>query len=324
LKFKLSAYHADSVVMVDSRDEPGAEMIFSKSLNKRTKLFKDYPVKPAPRISQFRATIFVIFLALVFAMPVLAQSPITGILTAGLGDVAALKENAEAGSAEAQLNFGILLASRLRQKEALDWYRKAAAQGSIEAELRIGEMLLFGANGFPTNSVQPNPAEGLRWTFMAATNRHPSAYNNMSKALRQGLGTSPDPVAAYAWLLLLSETPTGALLGRLEMNELALKMDTTDIRRAQNLAAEWRAGHWQAPVIPVSSKADPGLKLNGIVFGMTNSQAVINGQTLEEGESATFSLKPGPLNVKCLKIQKDSVLISIAGEDQPRILRLSR
>ena len=118
----------------------------------------------------------------------------------GMGDVAALKEKAEAGDAAAQVSFGYLLATRSRQAEALSWYRKAAAQGNIDAEYDIGQMLLFGAYGDSMNSVRPNQVEGLRWTFMAATNLNSSAYYSMSKALRQGLGTSPDPVAAYAWL----------------------------------------------------------------------------------------------------------------------------
>jgi hypothetical protein len=34
-------------------------------------------------------------------------------------------------------------------------------------------------------------------------------------------------------------------------------------------------------------------------------------------------MKPATLNIKCLKIEKDSVLVSIEGEDQPRKLRLN-
>jgi hypothetical protein len=53
--------------------------------------------------------------------------------------------------------------------------------------------------------------------------------------------------------------------------------------------------------------------------------AVINGRSLGEGESAKISLKPGTLtpNIKCLKIERDSVAISVEGEDQPRVVRLS-
>jgi hypothetical protein len=100
-------------------------------------------------------------------------------------------------------------------------------------------------------------------------------------------------------------------------------MSTEDIQRAQSLAAAWKAGHWQPPVIRVTPEGDSRLKLNGISFGATNSLAVINGKSLQEGQSAKFILKPRILTVKCLKIRKDSVLVSIDGEDQPRALLLS-
>jgi hypothetical protein len=50
--------------------------------------------------------------------------------------------------------------------------------------------------------------------------------------------------------------------------------------------------------------------------------AVINGKTLSGGESATVSVKPGKLTIKCLKIEKNSVLITVEGEDTPRLLHL--
>jgi hypothetical protein len=49
---------------------------------------------------------------------------------------------------------------------------------------------------------------------------------------------------------------------------------------------------------------------------------VINDKTLSEGESASVSVKPGTLAIKCLKIEKNSVLIIVEGEDAPRLLHL--
>ncbi len=57
--------------------------------------------------------------------------------------------------------------------------------------------------------------------------------------------------------------------------------------------------------------------LGGITFGTKRSMAVINGKTLSEGESAAVSVKPGTLTIKCLKIERDSVLITIDGEAAP-------
>jgi hypothetical protein len=241
----------------------------------------------------------------------------------GMGDIAVIKQKAEAGDAAAQVALGDTLASRFHASEALDWYRKAAAQGNVEGEYHVGDMLLSGAFGNPqTLGVRPSPTEGIRWTFMAATNFHPYACRNMAKALTQGLGTSTNLVAAYAWLSLFANTALGSISGRVQMNELALQLDTSALQQAQNLAAQFKAGNWQAPVTRAIPEGDTRLKLGGITFGGRTLLAVINGKTLSEGESATVSVKPGTLTLKCLKIEKDSVLIAVEGEDTPRLLHL--
>jgi hypothetical protein len=251
-----------------------------------------------------------------------AQNPLGGTLTMAFGDVAALKERAVAGDAAAQVALGDALVSSFRASEALDWYRKAAARCNVEGEYHVGNMLLFGGPGSPQSfAVRPNHAEGIRWTFMAATNFYPQTCRNMSTALREGYGIRTNLVEAYAWLKLYSDTISGSLGGRVELNQLALKMDTDALRRAEALAAEFKAGKWHAPVARAIPEGDPRLKLGGITFGGNRSLALINGKTLAEGESASVSVKPGTLTIKCLKIEKESVLITVEGEDSPRLLR---
>jgi hypothetical protein len=155
---------------------------------------------------------------------------------------------------------------------------------------------------------------------MAATNRYAYAYRYMAEANRQGLGTATNMVAAYAWFKLSADASPSPMGGHVEMNEMALNMDTADIQRAVNLAALWKAGHWQAPVIKVTD--DSRLNLVGIIFSARNRFAIINGKLQSEGESANVPVKPGFLPIKCLKIQKDSALISVEGENQPQLLLL--
>ncbi len=261
-----------------------------------------------------------------FLLPHLAaaQDPLRGVLTLGLGDVAAIKQKAETGDAAAQVALADSLAAHFQATEALAWYRKAAAQGNIEAKYQVGNVLLFGAPGIPNNlTVRPNPAEGIRWTFMAATNFHPRACWNMGKALRDGLGTSTNLVAAYAWLSLFANTSSGWAVGRTQMNELALHLDTAALQQAQNLVLQFKAGNWQLPPSQAIPEGDPRLKLSGITLG-SHPLAIINGRSLSEGEATQISLKPGTLTIKCLKIQADSVLITVDGEDTPRLLRLKK
>lgn len=261
-------------------------------------------------------------LALLLTQPGFTQDALRGVLTVGLGDVAAIKQKAEAGNANAQLALADALASRFRPGEALPWYRKSANQGNVQAAYQLGNLLLFGASGIPSDqTVKPVPTEGIRWTFQAATNLHVHAYWNMSKALQRGLGVSINPIEAYAWLQLFAESAPGSIVGRVELNAMALKLDTPTIQQAQKLAAQFKSGNWQRPVTRAIPEGTTSLKLNGIAGGKT-PLAIINGKTFAEGESGTIPFKPVPLAVKCLKIDKDTVTIAVDGEDAPRVLRL--
>jgi len=63
------------------------------------------------------------------------------------------------------------------------------------------------------------------------------------------------------------------------MNELALKMDTRKLQQALQLVDQFKAGHWESPVIRAIPEGDPRFKLGGIVFGTKTPLAVINGKT---------------------------------------------
>lgn len=78
-----------------------------------------------------------------------------------------------------------------------------------------------------------------------------------------------------------------------------------------------------AGVRVVSDVSDPGFKLNGITYGKV-AVAIINGKSLAEGDTAMIPLKPTPLAVKCLKIETNTVLISVQGEETPRRLLRSK
>jgi uncharacterized protein len=173
----------------------------------------------------------------------LAQNPVNEVLKMGYSDVAATKQKAEAGDPQAQLSLGDTLAFNFKSADALNWYRKAADQGLVAAKSRIGEMLLFGRIGIPSNQgVSPNPTEGIRWTFEAATNFNAKACLNMSKAFENGVGVSTNLVEAYAWLQIYSEyNPT---MGRVLLNQMALNMDTHSVEEAQAMALRFNPGHW--------------------------------------------------------------------------------
>jgi hypothetical protein len=53
---------------------------------------------------------------------------------------------------------------------------------------------------------------------------------------------------------------------------------------------------------------------------VSGNVAIVNGQTLEVGDSAAMPAKNGTARVNCVRITRDSVLIAVEGEDELRVL----
>jgi hypothetical protein len=256
------------------------------------------------------------------AAPVRAEAPPRPAAAAPV-DEPALRTQAESGDARAQVALGDRLADRFQSTDALVWYQKSAAQGDVEGEFHLGQMLLFGAGGVPDSfAVVPNPPDGLRWTFLAATNLHPMACWNLSKALRRGIGANTNLVESYAWLTVFAQISPGSVAARTGLNEMAVAMDKASVQEAQNLARQFNAGHWRAPVALIPPKVDPGLKLGGVFYVPSDPVAMINGQLFSQGQSAKIHSRAGAVTIKCLKIEKDSVIVEIEGEETPLLLRM--
>jgi hypothetical protein len=237
------------------------------------------------------------------------------------GNVAITKERAERGEVKSQVELADNLAANQLVAQAVEWYRKAAEQGNVEAKFRLGDILINGASApsDPDQRVAPKPAEGVRWTYEAATNFHSGACRNMSYVLENGLGVGTNIVESYAWLDVFARSNSAS--ARADMDRLALRMDLTQIRESHALAERFLSRHWPHHVTRRFSEADLALKLNGITVGPV-SLAIINGQTLEVGDSVVMPAKDGTARVNCVKITQDSVLVAVEGEGEPRILHL--
>ena len=118
------------------------------------------------------------------------------------GNLAVTKERAERGEVNSQIELADNLAANQLVAQAVEWYRKAAEQGNVEAKFRLGEILINGVGSppDPNERVAPKPTEGVRWTYEAATNFHPGACHNMSYVLENGIGLGTNLVESYAWL----------------------------------------------------------------------------------------------------------------------------
>ena len=189
--------------------------------------------------------------------------------------------------------------------------------------------------------------------FRAATNGHHAASYDMYRAYKEGLGVAKDTLQAYAWLQLHVDTDRTILspsVRRPELNRLALEVDVATSQEGKRLAALYRSGNWpelvvqaapepkpatspatlkpqaapspttpDKPVAKSPPKPAPALRVNSIALGQ-NPTAIINGKMVGVGETVTIQTKPQACVLKCLKIDKDSVTVSIEGEPEPRQL----
>ena len=247
----------------------------------------------------------------------------------GVEDTAKLKLLAERGYVTSQQKLAEVCMRNHMYADALKWISAVAAQGSLDACYQKGHMLLFGCKGGSAEQeVVANPAEGLRYVYMAATNRNLNACLDMAQAFRDGLGISANPVAAYAWYSLCEQAGNRAC--QREMNDLALRLSTDDIRQALAQARILAAGHW--PDLPALAQAcHPSvqvalkLKLSGVISSPGENLAVINKHTLGEHETSQFATESKELvAVTCLQVQQDFAKVQVEGESQPRTLMIER
>jgi TPR repeat protein len=265
---------------------------------------------------------FLIALLLLISIDSFAQTAeLRGTLNQGFSDLGQIKLQAEQGDSVAQIKLADAYLANFKSADALKLYEAAAKQNSIEGQYQLGNLLLFGRVGIPNEQqVQAKPVEGLQWTYQAATSGRKEAWRNMAKALENGIGCSTNLVEAYAWLSLLANT--GDIVGRVEMNSLALKISSEQIVDAKNLTQQMESGHWPALLVQKNPESDLGLKLNGLIPSGANPLATINGKTVAEGETVSIKIKKEIVNVKCLKINSDSVVILVDGETEPRLLHM--
>ncbi|MFN7139592.1 MAG: tetratricopeptide repeat protein [Limisphaerales bacterium] len=221
--------------------------------------------------------------------------------------VTELKPAAEAGDARAQFKLGQAYYSRGHHTNGVYWLRKAAKQGLAEAQFAYGNTLF---PGYPRN-VPKDSKEALRWISLAAHQNHSQAQLTLAHHLENGTVSRPDPVEAMKWLtILIKHRPEY----RIFADRLALKLTTEQIAEAQRRAAAFQPSP--------SFSVGPELKLQAITGSGDRRLAMINGQSFAQGESGSIKSDGDVLQIRCIEIKTDSVLIQVHGESQTRTLSL--
>jgi TPR repeat protein len=134
-------------------------------------------------------TIFTAFALLACAPPLSAQAN-QDVARA----LAALHARANAGDVVAQFSLGsILYYAAQNTAEAVDWFRKAAAQGYATAEFQMGQLYDFGF------VVEQDDAQALAWYRKAAEHGNAPAQRTVGEFLQKGRGVTADAREAARW-----------------------------------------------------------------------------------------------------------------------------
>lgn len=113
-----------------------------------------------------------------------------------------LRPLADGGSALAQYRLGAMFYNGQGvpedEKQAIFWWKKAAAQGYVEAMFQLGSAYLFGTQ---TAKFVPDPdREAATWYFQAASAGHAEAQYHLGLLFLAGKGVIENRQEAARWM----------------------------------------------------------------------------------------------------------------------------
>lgn len=118
-----------------------------------------------------------------------------------LNDVGALIVRANGGDAEAQVELGLryFQGRGLREDDraAFEWFRRAAALGSVEGMYQLASLYAFGL-GVPPGEPDPD-VRAAQFYFEAARRGHAGAQHSLGLFYLTGKGVQQDRAEAAKW-----------------------------------------------------------------------------------------------------------------------------
>ena len=149
-----------------------------------------------------------------------------------------MKWLAEKGNAAAQYNVGVQYEKgqgvAKDYREAIKWYRLAAAQGHADAEANLGWM--YG-NGL---GVPQSWDEAVKWYRLAAAQGDRAAQMSLGAMYASGHGVPQDYVLSYMWLTIAKAPPAAK-----DFQTIAPKMTPARVELAQKMARRCTASNYK-------------------------------------------------------------------------------
>jgi len=167
---------------------------------------------------------------------ILLQSTSVPVGRATLGreqDLVALRRQAEAGDAKAQVQLGLAYASgdgvAADEAEAVVWFRKAAEKGDASGEYFLSEMYLTGRGG------TVDTAEAVKWLKRSAEHGDARGQSNLAVLYVQGQGVPKDEAEAAKWMRKAADQ--GSAAGQFGLG--SMYAHGRGVPRSETEAATW-------------------------------------------------------------------------------------
>ena len=269
---------------------------------------------------------FVPRLLLPFVLPLLL------LLRVDAQSLAETKIAAEAGDPAAQYKLAEAHAMRMDSTQAEVWYRKAAALGHVQAQAKLGKMLLLRSRTSFSSSASDRAAlgaEAVKWLLLAANQSEHSAQAELAGVYLDGKLVSLDLAEVYKWGDLAakgSALEAATVTGRSRRDAAVLKMTSEQIEDARKRVASFVPREFTKSDLPPAPAPAPAwlqqIKLKGISGTAGNRFALINNQTFQKGDVSALKFGTKTVTVRCLEIRDASVIVSIDGLDGTKELSL--
>jgi hypothetical protein len=243
------------------------------------------------------------------------------VLTVNAQSLAEIKIAAEAGDPAAQHKLAEAHASRMDSMQSEVWYRKAAAQGHIQAQAKLGKMLLMRSRtsfSSPPADRAAQGAEAIKWLLLSANQGERDAQAELASVYVDGKLVALDLAEAYKWGDLAAKgSPLHAatITGRSRRDAAVLKMPPDQIEEARKRVASFVPRQFDKSNLPAAPAPAwlQQIKLKGISGALGNRFALINNQTLKKGDASPIKIGTNTVTLRCLEIRDKSVTVSIDG-----------
>lgn len=228
-------------------------------------------------------------------------------------DLDDLRAAAEKGNPAAANAYAEVLVELHRFADSLPWFEVAADAGITNAQWRLGHMYLRGIRAAGSQNVAERPADGFRWLQHAALQGHKHAQLDLGRAYHEGFGTAKNAHEALFWFCIAAEH--GLVRARESRDKLMFALPRAEVQDVKQRAREFRPAARDA-----KSVLWDGIKVNGISGPADKRLAIVNGQTLAQGEQRNVKIAGRTMRLRCVEISQSAVIVELVDLKEVRRL----